>query len=125
MTEQELIELLKKYKNTESEIIEFKEWKRYIPFKEWKSNDKPKKCVYWYCVWIWNEWGWKLFIWVKDDWSIVWTTWTLPHDYKQWIFNKTWQKIDVEEVELSGWRWKVIIIDIPSRQPAQLLKFNW
>ncbi len=125
MTEQELIELLQKYKNTESEIIEFKEWKRNIPFKEWRPNDKPKKCVYWYCVWIWNEWGWKLFIWVKDDGSIVWTTWILPPNHKQWIFNKTWQKIDVEEVELSGWRWKVIIIDIPSRQPAQLLRFNW
>jgi len=34
MTEKELIELLAKYKNTESEIIEFKEWKRKIPFYE-------------------------------------------------------------------------------------------
>ena len=125
MTEKELIELLAKYKNTESEIIEFKEWKRKIPFYEWNKNDKPKKCVYWYCVGIWNEWGWKLFIWVKDDWSIVWTKWNLPENHKQWIFEKTEQKIIIEEVELSQWKWKVIYIDIPSRQSAQLLKFNW
>jgi len=122
MTEKELIELLAKYKNTESEIIEFKEWKKNIPFKEWRKNDKPKKCVYWYCVWIWNEWGWKLFIWVKDDWSIVWTTWNLPENHKQWIFNKTWQKIETEEITTTNW--KVILITIPSRQVGQLLKFN-
>lgn len=123
MTEKELVELLKKYKNTESEIIEFKEWKWFIPFNEWRTNEKPKKSVYWYCVWIWNEWGWKLFIWVKNDWSIIWTKWSLPKDHKQWIFNKTWQKINIEEIDTS--KWNVIIITIPSRQIGQLLKFNW
>lgn len=124
MNEGELISFLKKIKNTESEIVEFKEWKNSIPFaSNWKQEKDKKKCVYGYCVWIWNEGWWKLIIWVNNYWEIVWTKAQLQKDVKQWIYSKTWQKIDIEEINTS--QWKVIIIDIPSRQSAQLLKFEW
>ena len=124
MTEQKLLELLEKHKNTESELIEFKQWKNAIPFaNNWKQEKDRKKCVYWYCVWIWNEWWWKLLIGVNNGWIITWTNESLRKDAKQWIFSKTKQKINIEEIETS--KWKVVIIDIPSRQSAQLLKFDW
>jgi hypothetical protein len=56
MTEQELLDLIAKNKKTESEILEFKEWKTTIPFANGGEKDTDKKrCVYGYCVGIGNE----------------------------------------------------------------------
>ena len=123
MTEQELLQLIEKNKYIESEILEFKEWKNSIPFANgWKKDTDKKKCVYGYCVGIGNEWWGKLLIWVNDDGEIVGTNAELQNNAKKRIYSKTEQKIGIEEIQTS--KGKVIIIDIPSRKSAQLLKFN-
>lgn len=119
MTEKELYGLLASVKNTESEIIEFKEWKNNIPF----SSLTDSRCVYWYCVWIWNEWWWKLIVWVGNKWEVKWTNAKFQKNPEKWIFDKTWQKISIEEIKTL--KWKVFIINIPWRQVWEILKFNW
>lgn len=123
MSEQDLLQLIEHNKYIESEILEFKEWKNSIPFANGgkKESDK-KKCVYGYCVGIGNEWGGKLLIWVNDDGEIVGTKAELQKDAKQRIYAKTEQKIGIEEIQTT--KGKVIVLDIPSRKSAQLLKFN-
>lgn len=123
MTEQELLDLIAKNKKTESEILEFKEWKTTIPFANGGEKDTDKKrCVYGYCVGIGNEWGGKLLIGVDDSGTIVGTRATFKEDAKSWIFEKTGQKIEIEEIETSDW--KVIVLSIPGRSRWQFFTFN-
>lgn len=123
MTEQELLDLIAKNKKTESEILEFKEWKTTIPFANGGEKDADKKrCVYGYCVGIGNEWGGKLLIGVDDSGTIVGTRATFKEDAKSWIFEKTGQKIEIEEIETSDW--KVIVLSIPGRSRWQFFTFN-
>lgn len=119
MTERELLDLIDKNNQKESEILEFKDWKNWIPTgKDWSN----KRSVYWYCVAIGNEWWWKLIIGINDRWEIVWTNAELPDDIKQRIYEKTKQKIIIQTISTS--KWKVIVINIPSHQPNRILKFN-
>lgn len=78
-------------KKTESEILEFKEWKTTIPFANGGEKDTDKKrCVYGYYVGIGNEWGGKLLIGVDDSGTIVGTRATFKEDAKSRIFeNRT------------------------------------
>jgi len=123
MTEQDLLQLIEHNKYIESEILEFKEWKNSIPFTNGGKKDSyKKKCVYGYCVGIGNEWGGKLLIWVNDNGEIIGTNAQLQQDAKQRIYSKTKQKINIEEIQTS--KGNVIVIDVPSRKSAQLLKFN-
>jgi len=123
MNEQDLLDLIAKNRKTESEILEFKEWKTSIPFANgWKIDSDKKRCVYGYCVGIGNEWGGKLLIWVDDKGQIVGTNASLPSDAKSWIFQHTKQKIHIEEVKTS--RGKVIIVSIPGRLRGKFFTFN-
>ena len=119
MTEQELLRLIAKNRSTESEILEFKERRESIPTGKEGST---KRSIYGYCVGIGNEGGGKLLIGISDKGAIVWTHAELPNDIKKRIFQKTKQKIAIETIHTS--QGKVIVINIPSRQPNQVLKFN-
>lgn len=118
MQESDLNQILQ---NREHENLEFKEAKNSFSVLWWKQRDR--RCIYWYCVAIWNMlWG-KLILWVKNDWTICWTTTELPHDIKTSIFNQTGQHIEIHEIETEKGR--VVVIDIPSRDKWQYFTFYW
>ncbi len=124
MNEQQLFNLINVHRQRESEIIEFKEWKTQIPFASGGDDEvKKKRCFYGYCVGIWNEgWG-KLLIGVKDDGTVVGTNAELKDDAKSWIFQRTWQKLDIDQV-VTFEAHKVIIVSIPGRKRGEFFTFN-
>lgn len=117
MTLDELKQLIA---NRESEKIELKEWKEAIPF-DGQGKFENRKCLLGYCVAIGNEGGGYLLIGVKDGGEIVGTHAPFSHDVKQRIYQKTGQKIEIEEVFYGNKR--VVSVKIPSRPLGVSLKF--
>jgi len=117
MTLEELKQLIT---NHESERVELKEWKDAIPF-DGQEKFENRKCLLGYCVAIGNECGGHLLIGVKDDGEIVGTNALFSHDAKQKIYQKTGQKIEIEEI-FDG-KNRVFVVHIPSRPIGALLRF--
>lgn len=116
-----LDELKKLIENHESERVELKEWKGSIPF-DGQEKFENRKCFLGYCVALGNEGGGYLVIGVNDKKEIVGTGAQFADDAKKKIYDKTGQKIDIEEV-FDGER-KVIVVKVSSRGIGRLLKFG-
>ncbi len=114
-------ELKKLIVNHESEHIELKEWKNSISFDGGEKFEN-RKCVLGYCVAIGNEGGGYLIIGVDNNKNIVGTSAVLAQNFKQNIYQKTGQKVEVNEMYENDK--KVISIKIPTRGVGQLLKYS-
>lgn len=115
-----LDELKKIIANHENENVELKEWKTTVSF-DGSDKFENRKCILGYCVAIGNEGGGYLIIGVDNNKNIVGTKAVLAKDFKQKIYQKTGQKIEVYEVYENNN--KVIIIEISARGVGQLLKY--
>jgi ATP-dependent DNA helicase RecG len=115
-----LDELKKIIATSENENVELKEWKNSISFD---GGDKfeNRKCILGYCIAIGNEGGGYLIIGVDNNKYIVGTNAVLAPDFKQKVYQKTGQKVEVFEVYQNDD--KVLVIKIPPRVIGQLLKF--
>lgn len=116
-----LEELKKLIENHESERVELKEWKGSIPF-DGHEKFESRQCVLGYCVAIGNEGGGYLIIGVNDRKEIIGTSAQFADDAKKKIYDKTEQKIEIEEIYDGGH--KVIVVTIPGRMIGRLLKFG-
>lgn len=103
----------------ESEHVEYKEAKNTFPI----DDSKDPHCIYGYCVALGNEFGGCLVLGVNDDRQIVGTNFHIDHqNLKEFIYEKTNQRIEIIEGEVDGKR--VIVIKIPARPIGSFLKFN-
>lgn len=103
----------------ESEHVEYKEAKNTFPI----DDSKDPHCIYGYCVALGNELGGCLVLGVNDDRQIVGTNFHIDHqNLKEFIYEKTNQRIEIIEGEVDGKR--VIVIKIPARPIGSFLKFN-
>lgn len=103
----------------ESEHVEYKEAKNTFPI----DDSKDPHCIYGYCVALGNEMGGCLVLGVNDDRQIVGTNFHIDHqNLKEFIYEKTNQRIEIIEGEVDGKR--VIVIKIPARPIGSFLKFN-
>ena len=103
----------------ESEHVEYKEAKNTFPI----DDSKDPHCIYGYCVALGNEMGGCLVLGVNDDRQIVGTKFHIDHqNLKEFIYEKTNQRIEIIEGEVDGKR--VIVIKIPARPIGSFLKFN-
>lgn len=118
MTLEELKQLIAEH---ESERIEFKDWRSSFSILGEGKFENRRHCLLGYCVALGNEGGGYVLIGVKNDGTIVGTNALLAHDVKQQIYQKTGQKIEIEEV-FDGDN-KVMVIRIPSRPMGTLLGF--
>ncbi len=107
--------------NKENETIEFKQWKNAISITGEGKLENRSKCLLGYCVAIGNEGGGWLLIGMNNEGDIVGTTASIDGEVKKSIFDKTGQKISIEEIYSDGK--KVIVVKIPSRPVGKLLKF--
>jgi ATP-dependent DNA helicase RecG len=116
-----LDELKKLIANRESERVEFKAWKNQFSF-DGQEKFENRRCLLGYCVALGNEKGGYLLIGVDDKTGeIVGTNARFADDAKQRVYQKTGQKIEIEEV-FDGSN-KVFVVHIPSRPMGTLLKF--
>lgn len=103
----------------ESEHVEYKEAKNTFPI----DDSKDPHCIYGYCVALGNELGGCLVLGVNDDRQIVGTNFHIDHqNLKEFIYEKTNQRIEIIEGKVDGKR--VIVIKIPARPIGSFLKFN-
>ena len=114
-------ELKKLIANRETEHVELKGWKPSIPF-EGLEKFENRRCLLGYCVAIGNEGGGYLIVGVSDNGDIIGTSATLAVDAKKKVYDKTSQKIIVEEVRDEDNK-RIIVVHIPSRPIGTLLKF--
>lgn len=106
----------------ENEIIELKEWKESTSVLGSEKFENRTKCILGYCVAIGNEGGGLLVIGVSNKGEIVGASDQLDlNKAKKQIFDKTGQKIEIEEVFED--EKKVLVVKIPSRHRGELLKF--
>jgi len=116
MDQNDVLNLIKR----ESERIELKEWKSKPSF-DGSERYEGRKCILGYCVAIGNEKGGYLIAGVKDNGDIVGVGWKVDSEVPKKIYNKTRQKIEIQEIVIEGKR--VIVFSIPSRPVGQVLKY--
>ncbi len=105
----------------ESERVEFKEWRSSFSILGDGKFENRRHCLLGYCVALGNEGGGYVFIGVKNDGTIVGTSVVLPDDVKKQIYDRTGQKIEIEEI-FDGKK-RVFVVHIPSRPIGALLRF--
>ncbi len=118
-TEQDIINLIAKNLNSETEILEFKEAKTQYSSLWWERKDK--NCIYGYCVGIGNMWWWILLLWVDDRGNICGSKAELLPKIKTKIYELTNQHIDIQKITTT--KWEVIVIAIPGRSMWQYFEF--
>jgi ATP-dependent DNA helicase RecG len=107
--------------NRENENVELKEWKNSISVFG-KEKLENKKCLLGYCVALGNESGGKLIFGVQNNGVIIGTHAQINfNQIKKKIYDKTGQKISIEEV--FDKKKRIIVVSIPSRPMGKLLKF--
>lgn len=104
----------------ESERLELKEWRSSFSILG-EGKFENRKCLLGYCVALGNEGGGYVLIGVKNDGTIVGTSAVLPDDVKKQIYDRTGQKIEIEEI-FDGSK-RVLAVSIPSRPMGTPLKF--
>jgi ATP-dependent DNA helicase RecG len=117
LTEDQIFKLIE---HREHERVELKEWKTQVSFdggEQWNN----RKCLLGYCVAIGNEGGGYLVIGVANNGHPVGTGAVLGGDTAHRVYQKTGQKLYIQECRLKGER--VLVIHIPSRTPGELLKY--
>ena len=118
-TREDLYNFLQNIEERESRIVEFKERSKFPDI----NNKANPRNLYGYCVGIGNEGGGILLVWVNDKGEIVGTTAELPTNIEKNIFDRTQQKIIIDQIFLDNAK-KVYIINIPSRRYWELLRWN-